>query len=66
MRFCIEKVSDPSFYAEREINTIEDLKELESIHPGWHNDGFQKDFIVSFAVGENGVNSVVIYDDWYE
>ena len=48
MKFLIFKASDHNFHEEREINTIEELKALEEIHPGWKNNGGYKDFIISF------------------
>ena len=65
MKFLIFKASDHNFHEEREINTIEELKALEEIHPGWKNNGGYKDFIISF---DNDVTlpTIMIYDDWIE
>ena len=64
MKFLILKASDDNFHEEREINTIEDLKALEEIHPGWENNGGYKDFIISFD--NKTFATIMIYDDWIE
>lgn len=65
MKFLISKVSDINFTEEREINTMEELKELEKQHDGWHGEGGIKDFIVSFGDNETPAK-IMIYDDWIE
>ena len=65
MKFLILKASDDNFHEEREINTIEDLKALEEIHPGWENNGGYKDFIISFDNNKTFA-TIMIYDDWIE
>lgn len=65
MKFLIKKVSDNNFKEKREINTMQDLKELEKIHPGWQGEDRWKDFIVSFGDAEHPAE-ITIYDDYIE
>ena len=65
MKFVITKASDDKYRAEREINTIEDMKELLKEHPGWHDEGCPRKFIVSFEEDGNPAQ-IMIYDDWVE
>ena len=66
MKFIIEKVSDSLFREEREINTIDELKQLAEEHPGWHGDGDSKELIVHFGYSLCPQATIIIYDDYIE
>lgn len=65
MKFLIRKASDCDFNEEREINTLEELRELEKEHPGWYENKEDKDFIINFGNDETPAK-IMIYDDWIE
>lgn len=66
MKFVVTKVSDWSFREEREINTIDDLKNLAEEHPGWHGLGEDKDLIIHFGEEKHPQPTITIYDDYIE
>ena len=64
MRFIIEKASNSLFREEREINTIDELKQLAEEHPEWHEG--PAELIVHFGNSVVPQATIIIYDDYIE
>ena len=65
MKFILLKALDEKYREEIEINTIGNLKTIESKHPGWHGEGGRKDFIITLGTNAEP-GTIMIYDDYIE